>query len=54
MSPDEILPTHRVPPVVRAPNGQVGRTGFEPVTDGLKARGSIPSDLRNRFPDATS
>jgi hypothetical protein len=23
MSPDEILPTHRGPPVVRAPNGQV-------------------------------
>jgi hypothetical protein len=30
MSPDEILPTHRGPPVVRAPNGQVELKGFEP------------------------
>jgi hypothetical protein len=32
MSREEILPTYRVPPVVRAPNGQVVPTGFEPVS----------------------
>jgi hypothetical protein len=32
MSREEIRPTYKIPAVVRAPDSQVGTTGFEPAT----------------------
>ena len=40
MSRDEILPMYRVPPVVRAPNGQVEVSGFEPPTSRVRGERS--------------
>jgi hypothetical protein len=35
---DEILPTYRIPPLVRAVSGSVERSGLEPPTPGLQSR----------------
>ena len=35
MGRDEIVPTYRIPPLVRAPQGWVGPAGLEPATNGL-------------------
>jgi site-specific DNA recombinase len=40
MSKDEILPTYKIPALVRAPEGQVDPRGFEPLTFWLPARRS--------------
>jgi hypothetical protein len=38
MSRDEIIPTYRVPGLVRAPGSQVERIGIEPTTSCLQSR----------------
>jgi site-specific DNA recombinase len=40
MSREEILPTYKIPALVRAPEGQVDPRGFEPLTSWLPARRS--------------
>ena len=40
MSREEILPTYKIPSLVRAPEGQVDPRGFEPLTFWLPARRS--------------
>ena len=50
--PDGIQPTYKVPALVRAPDGQVEMTGFEPATPWLQTRCSTtelhPHDDANR------
>ena len=35
LSRDDIIPTYRIPPLVRAVSGSVGPAGLEPATNGL-------------------
>ena len=40
MSRDEIVPTYKIPALVRAPMGQVEPRGFEPLTSALRTQRS--------------